>query len=354
MEPSATVFVYTAAGETYTFSALRQLQTVGCIKGLLAKQSGMAEGNQQLFAMHDQRDDSENLELKNRDTVSMVMDFTGQTGSPTGTPELELAVIVQSCFQEWELLIQFRDATGYLDWTRHRDGWDMLETHQDPSCCSGVSVNKTTGKVEMIALDQSNLTGYIPENIGKLKALKALLLHSNSLSGELPLDVIRLKVRDCDVTLSKNDGFSLPENVGELVDEVEEMDLSDCSLTDVANISLLTKLQWLNLARNDLTSVPKSFKALTRLRHLDITRNKMLLVPPNAPVDRDGDMHYPGLLRAQAFVANLDGDDGDDGDWLMARGLRGTRVVYGGGKARRCGSSGEVVGGSSGESPARL
>ena len=91
----------------------------------------------------------------------------------------------------------------------------------------------------------------------------------------------------------------------DLVDEVEEMDMSQCSLTDAANVSMLTKLQWLNLSGNKLAQVPSSFKALTMLRHLDLTRNNALLVPPNAPLDRDGDMHYSGLLRAQAFVATL-------------------------------------------------
>ena len=52
-------------------------------------------------------------------------------------------------------------------------------------------------------------------------------------AGELPLSVIRMKAKGCDVNLSYNDpGFTLPSNIGELGDdrEITELDLSECSL----------------------------------------------------------------------------------------------------------------------------
>ena len=49
--------------------------------------------------------------------------------------------------------------------------------------------------------------------------------------GELPLEIITMKAKGCDVFLGDNDpGFTLPSNIGELGDEITELNLSNCSL----------------------------------------------------------------------------------------------------------------------------
>ena len=40
-----------------------------------------------------------------------------------------------------------------------------------------------------------------------------------------------MKAKGCDVDLSRNTGFTLPANIGELGDDITELDLSGCSLT---------------------------------------------------------------------------------------------------------------------------
>ena len=53
-------------------------------------------------------------------------------------------------------------------------------------------------------------------------------------TGELPLSVIRMKAKGCDVKLNDNDpGFTLPSNIGELGDDIIELDLRFCSLQGV-------------------------------------------------------------------------------------------------------------------------
>ncbi len=50
------------------------------------------------------------------------------------------------------------------------------------------------------------------------------------LSGELPMSIIKMTTNGVDIDLSKNIGFTLPANMGEL-DNIERLALSDCSLT---------------------------------------------------------------------------------------------------------------------------
>ena len=50
-------------------------------------------------------------------------------------------------------------------------------------------------------------------------------------TGELPLEIIRMEAKGVDVQLTGNTGFALPANIGELGDEITELNLSLCSLT---------------------------------------------------------------------------------------------------------------------------
>ena len=47
----------------------------------------------------------------------------------------------------------------------------------------------------------------------------------------LPLEIIRMKAKGCYVSLSDNTpGFTLPSNIGELGNDIVELDLRSCSL----------------------------------------------------------------------------------------------------------------------------
>ena len=53
-------------------------------------------------------------------------------------------------------------------------------------------------------------------------------------TGELPLEIIRMKAKGVEVSLFDNAygnaGFTLPSNIGELGDDITQLDLSHCSL----------------------------------------------------------------------------------------------------------------------------
>ena len=52
-------------------------------------------------------------------------------------------------------------------------------------------------------------------------------------AGELPLEIIRMKL-ECNINLRHNEpGFTLPSNIGELGDDIVKLDLSQCSLQGI-------------------------------------------------------------------------------------------------------------------------
>ena len=59
------------------------------------------------------------------------------------------------------------------------------------------------------------------------------MVFANTYTGELPLEIIRMKANAVGVFvgLDGNMGFTLPSNIGELGDDITELDLSNCSLT---------------------------------------------------------------------------------------------------------------------------
>ena len=57
------------------------------------------------------------------------------------------------------------------------------------------------------------------------------MVFANTYTGELPLEVIRMKANGVFVGLGGNMGFTLPSNIGELGYNITKLDLSSCSLT---------------------------------------------------------------------------------------------------------------------------
>ena len=56
------------------------------------------------------------------------------------------------------------------------------------------------------------------------------MVFAKTYTGELPLEIIRMKAKRV-VGLEGNMGFTLPSNIGELGDDITNLDLSSCSLT---------------------------------------------------------------------------------------------------------------------------
>lgn len=125
---------------------------------------------------------------------------------------------------ELKALQEFYKVTGGEHW-RDRTGWDG-EGNMPVADWEGVRVIQ--GKVCEIQVPGNDLSGYIPECLCELLHLHLLDLGDNSLSGPVPLGLLRMKIRGCAMVLRNNGKLLLPDNIGKLGD-VGQLDLHDCS-----------------------------------------------------------------------------------------------------------------------------
>jgi hypothetical protein len=89
------------------------------------------------------------------------------------------------------VLVEFRDATGYLGWKcgnmNVRKGWDKLDTYhamEELGQCHGLYLQE--GKLHEIELGGCNLVGLLPSSLAKLDTLVELHLYRNNLHSALP------------------------------------------------------------------------------------------------------------------------------------------------------------------------
>ncbi|KAE8658904.1 putative inactive receptor kinase [Hibiscus syriacus] len=138
----------------------------------------------------------------------------------------------------------------------------------------GINCTKDGSRVLGVHLPGVGLRGPIPANtLGKLDALMILSLRSNSLSGNLPSDVLSLSSLRY-VYLQRNN-FS-GDITSTVPPNLEVLDLSFNSLTGniPTAIQNLTNLTSLNLQNNSLTGFIPSFN-LPRLKLLNLSYNDL-------------------------------------------------------------------------------
>ena len=133
------------------------------------------------------------------------------------------------------------------------------------------------GQVVKIQLQNFDLTGDVPVELGGLTALKGLMLRENRLTS-VPAalgGLTALKTLD----LGRNQLTSVPVELGTLT-ALTTLDLHGNQLTSVpVELGALTALETLNLRENLLTSVPAELGALTALQTLILSKNQLTSVP---------------------------------------------------------------------------
>ncbi len=139
-------------------------------------------------------------------------------------------------------------ATSGEDWDRDT-GWLRDSEH-----CSWYGVLcDSDGFVSALWLDDNDLAGNIPNEIGNLRYLRSLDLSENSLSGALPATVSQLK--DLSQLFIRNAGLSGPFDSG---------------------FSDLSGLEYLELGGNQLSGLASDLGKLSQLRLLDISGNSFI------------------------------------------------------------------------------
>ncbi|KAJ9540624.1 hypothetical protein OSB04_027130 [Centaurea solstitialis] len=113
-------------------------------------------------------------------------------------------------------------------------------------------------RLETLSVMHSNLSGHLPDSIGRLSFLRSLLLEDNLISGFIPNSIGRLSsLENLNLRINQLNG-SLPDSIG-----------------------LLSKLEFLGFSYNLLTGVVTEahFAKLARLKVLWGTDNKLVLRP---------------------------------------------------------------------------
>lgn len=73
------------------------------------------------------------------------------------------AVPISEIPEEWQVLVEIRESTGFHMWTKNRSGWIELEMHRDPGLCDGIDVDSATGRITRIDLRSTGLEGTVYE-----------------------------------------------------------------------------------------------------------------------------------------------------------------------------------------------
>ena len=161
--PPGVTFVVSAQGGDGTIHVLTENlgeeHTVGDVKTALSRQTEMSAWTQKLYVVNDKRDGIDDTEtggeLEDDELLGAVIHYNPICHS---TKRLEL-LVTNFGLEEWQILVEMRDAAGYADWTRNTKGWDTLEEHKDPSRCAGVTIE--SGKITTIELSFCALSGRI-------------------------------------------------------------------------------------------------------------------------------------------------------------------------------------------------
>lgn len=180
--------------------------------------------------------------------------------------ENEFDKIIQ---QEREALIAFYNATGGDNWTNN------MNWCSDKPLEEWYGISFWNGHVRNINLSYNNLTGQLPEELGKLAELNSLNLDSNNLTGEIPECISKLtSLQYLNLSFNTLEG-NIPTVIGNLT-SLTGLYLGYNNLTGSIpeSIGNLTALEYLFLSTNKLEgNIPQSIGSLTALTNLALDSN---------------------------------------------------------------------------------
>jgi Leucine-rich repeat (LRR) protein len=183
---------------------------------------------------------------------------------------------VGSLSQDLDALRALYDSTsGSMFWI-HRNGWADSGTDPCLSKWFGVVCNDV-GRVTALDLRSNNLTGFLPDAIGRLSALIALDLSGNRLREKLPLGLSSLtRLRSFNLAGNFLQGDLPCSDLGAL-SELEYLDISQNAFSGslTALIAGAANLRYLDLSRNRLMgSIPAALSSLSSLSVVKLDSNR--------------------------------------------------------------------------------
>ncbi|MGE5342021.1 MAG: fibronectin type III domain-containing protein [Candidatus Omnitrophota bacterium] len=186
--------------------------------------------------------------------------------------------------KEREALIALYNSTNGDNWW-YTSGWKTPPLHTDGFAMpgtenrwKGVQCNLYNNKVLNINLEQNNLTGTLPPELGNLSNLENLWLNSNQLAGPIPPELGSLsKLQWVNLDFNQLTG-SIPPELGNL-SELQGLHLDSNQLTGTIPQELgnLSNLYYLYLQSNQLNGqIPKELAKLPNLFHLALGSNLLM------------------------------------------------------------------------------
>ncbi|MDE2925394.1 MAG: hypothetical protein OXT71_03245 [Acidobacteriota bacterium] len=276
-------------------------------------------------------------------TATTTYRITVQDGAGR-TAAAEATVTVTAAPQgDRAVLVALYEATDGPNWV-DADNW---VTEAPLGDWFGVTVDGQ-GRVIQLDLDENNLVGRIPPELGDLAQLQILDLYDNQLTGMIPVELSRLSQLQWlflnwnQLTgtipwelsrLSQLEGLFLNRNqlTGEIpvelsrLSQLQWLGLTDNRLTGAIpeELSRLSQLQTLGLHTNQLTGeIPEELGNLANLERLWINRNRLEGTIPSSflRLDRLRSFHFEenqGLCvpKTTAFTAWLDGIEDHSGPY---------------------------------------
>ena len=134
-------------------------------------------------------------------------EVTASSDSLTATATVQVGIILT----DREILEIFYEATGGDDWI------DNTNWLSDEDLSEWFGVDADQGRVTTLELQDNNLVGSIPPELGGLDELYIIALGRNSLSGSIPAELGRLsKLRDFFVPVNADLSGGLPPELGHI------------------------------------------------------------------------------------------------------------------------------------------
>ena len=177
-----------------------------------------------------------------------------------------------SVFIDRDALVAFYNATNGDNWANNTD-W-LTDAHIYG--WYGVTVN-IEGSVTRLTLEENNLAGEMPAELGDLSSLTRLNLWNNELTGEIPTELSNLtRLRTLDIGRNQLKG-PIPSELGSLSNlEGLWLDRNQLKGPIPSELGSLSNLEELWLDSNQLTGeIPAELSGLTDLTVLNIAENQI-------------------------------------------------------------------------------
>lgn len=210
--------------------------------------------------------------------LALLMSVLPASASTVVSPELSCAGVSQIPLAECQALEALYASTNGAQWY-DKAGWTTTNTP-----CSWYGVTCQAGRVSQLALNDNNLAGPLPTQLGDLTQLRTLNLKRNAITGSVPVGISNLaQIQTLDLSENSLSG-AIPTQVGSLA-ALQTLNLSNNQLTGAIPTQLagLTALQTLNLSTNQLTGqIPPVIGGMVSLRSLALNNNQLTGQIPTA------------------------------------------------------------------------